>query len=167
MTSLYLLASLLGILLGLLLLLFAAIYSAWAFGSLALCARSRRWPSVPGRIVRSEVRPNRSANGLPGHRYLVAYAYRVAGREYEGTCLNGCVLPYASRSRAERRIAPYPVGEGVDVFYSPEDAESSVLERGFTLECLYPIFTLALVTGLGLAAGWVGARPVWAWISGS
>jgi len=162
---LHLIASALALCVGLLLLLFAGIYMGWVGGSLQIASESKGWPAVEGLITRSEVRANRKANGLPGHRYVLRYTYRVGGKEYEGDMLSGGVLPYSTRSWAEKRIAPYPTGAKVQVLHAPDDPEVSVLEPGWSLECLYPVGTLVVVTVVGLTAVVWGVVHGWSTLS--
>jgi hypothetical protein len=92
---------------------------------------------VPGRVVRSEIRSNRRANGLPGFRALIRYAYVVDDEEYEGREVSGGEFPYRSARSANRLVAAYPVGELVTVRYSPDDPEIAVLETGISADVLY------------------------------
>ena len=161
----HLIASALAVCGGLLLLLFAAIYVGWVGGSLQIASESKGWPTVEGLITLSEVRANRKANGLPGYRYVLGYTYQVGGREYEGNMLRGGVLPYSTQAWAERRIVRYPRGARVQVHYSPRDADLSVLEPGWSLECLYPVCTLATVVVAGLTAVAWGVSHGWSTLS--
>jgi hypothetical protein len=119
-----------------------------AAGAAGIARASRDWPTVPGRIVRSEIRGNRAANGLPGFRALIRYAYVVDDEEYEGREVSGGEFPYRSARNANRRVAAYPVGELVTVRYSPDDPEVAVLKTGMSVDVLY----LPVMAGLLLLA---------------
>jgi hypothetical protein len=166
MEFLHLIASALAVCVGLLLLLFAGIYVGWVGGSMQIASQSTRWPTVDGVVTKSEVRANRSANGLPGYRYILTYTYSIGGEQHEGSLLSGCVSPYSTRRWATKRLAPYPTGAKVQVRYAPDESEISVLEPGWTLEALYPVGTLIAVTVLGLAATVWGALHGWATLFG-
>jgi uncharacterized protein DUF3592 len=118
---------------------------------------SRDWPTVPGRVVRSEIRTNRLANGLPGFRALVRYAYVVDDEEYEGRELAGGDFPYRSVRSATRRVGAYPVGALVTVRYSPFDPEIAVLETGVSVDVLYlPVMAGLLLLGALAMVSWGG-----------
>lgn len=110
-------------------------------------------------MVRSEIRPNRPANGLAGYRALVRYDYTVDGEEYEGRDVASGDLPYRSARSATRRIQPYALGSTVVVRYFPAEPEVAVLEPGISADVLYlPVAaSVLLVTSLGLVA-WGGWR---------
>jgi hypothetical protein len=100
----------------------AVVFSAWLR---AMHIRSRSWPSVRGRIIRSALQadPHDAGSSLE-----IEYEFSVRGRT-----LTSCNLAYAvmrddARAR-ERLVAQYPVGTEVDVFYNPENPKSSVLLR--------------------------------------
>jgi hypothetical protein len=128
-----------------------------AAGAVGIARAGRDWPTVPGRVVRSEIRSNRKANGLPGFRALIRYAYVVDDEEYEGREVSGGEFPYRSARRANRRVAAYPVGELVTVRYSPDDPEIAVLETGMSVDVLYlpGMAGLLLLAALAIL-GWGG-----------
>ena len=43
-----------------------------AFAAVGVARASAGWPTAAARVVKSEIRDNHGANGLPGHRTLVA-----------------------------------------------------------------------------------------------
>jgi hypothetical protein len=136
-----------------------AVFAFGAFGAVAVARASRTWPTVAGRVVRSEIRSNRRANGLPGYRTLVRYAYTVDGEEYEGRDVASGDFPYRSARRATRRLRPYALGSTVVVRYFPAEPELAVLEPGISADVLYlPVAaSILLVVSLGLVA-WGGWR---------
>jgi len=130
-----------------------------AAGAVGIARASRDWPTVPGRIVRSEIRSNRGANGLPGFRTLIRYAYVVDDEEYEGREVSGGEFPYRTAHGANRRVAAYPVGELVTVRYSPDDPEIAVLKAGMSVDLLYlPVMAgLLLLVALAILS-WGGLQ---------
>ena len=124
------------------------VFLAAAAGAVGIARASRDWPTVAGRIVRSEIRSNRGANGLPGFRAMIRYAYVVDEEEYEGREVSGGNFPYRSARSANLRVAAFPVGELVTVRYSPDDPELAVLETGMSVDVLY----LPVMAGLLLLA---------------
>jgi hypothetical protein len=135
------------------------VFLAAAAGGVGMARASRYWPTVPGRVVRSEIRSNRRANGLPGFRTLVRYAYVIGDEEYEGREVAGGDFPYRSTRSATSRVAAYPVGELVTVRYSPDDPEIAVLEAGVSVEVLYlPVMAGLLLLGALTMVSWGGWR---------
>jgi len=143
--------------LGGILLVVSVVFLAAAAGGVGIARASRDWPTVPGRVVRSEIRANRRANGLPGFRTLIRYAYVVDDEEYEGREVAGGEFPYRSARSANRRVAAYPVGELVTVRYSPDDPEIAVLETAMSIDVLYlPVMTGLLLLGALAMVSWGG-----------
>ena len=137
----------------------SVVFLAAAAGAVGIARFSRDWPTVQGRIVRSEIRANRAANGLPGFRALIRYAYVVDDEEYEGREVSGGEFPYRSARSANGRVAAYPVGELVSVRYSPNDPEIAVLKTGMSVDVLYlPVMAgLLLLVALAILS-WGGLQ---------
>jgi hypothetical protein len=135
------------------------VFASAAFAAVAVARDSRSWPTVSGRVVRSEIRPNRRANGLPGYRTLVRYGYTVDGEEYEGRDLAAGDFPYRSARSATHRVQPYALGSTVVVRYFPAEPELAVLEPGISADVLYlpVVASILLLMSLGLLA-WGGWR---------
>ena len=107
-----------------------------------------RWPSVEGRIVRSEL--ERMPGAKIRYRSRIEYEYNVAGQSHTGktVALGGDVQ--GSRSRAKVRCDNYPEGSNVDVYYNPSDPQEACLERkhdGALLEIAAALFGV----GIGIA----------------
>ena len=89
------------------------------------------WPTVPGRIVTSEVStavvktgPVRRASDVANIRY----AYSVNGRDFE--CDGLRVIPMlhvTPEGTPEELVRRYPVGRVVDVYYNPDDPGDALL----------------------------------------
>lgn len=143
------LSALLGLIIvavGIVLVIVGIVFGGQALAAVWVARDSHSWPTTPGRVVRSEMRHNRNANGLPGHRTLVRYEYTVGGEEYEGRDVASGEFPYRSARSAARRLQPYPVGASVVVRYFPDDPELAVLEPGVSLDVLYlPIVSIILL----------------------
>lgn len=146
------------------LLLVGVVFLGAAVGAIGLARASCSWPTVPGRVARSEIRTNRRANGLPGFRTMVRYEYVVDGEEYEGREVTAGEFPYRSARGATRRLAPYPVGALVTVRYDPNEPEIALLEPGVSVDVLYlpVIATLLVGTALAILAwgGWLLFRAL-------
>lgn len=81
---------------------------------------SRRWPQVPGRILRSFVLIHTDSDGIGGLMPQVEYEYVVEGKTHQGKRLRYGQIGAATRRRADQAIAPYPVGlKYIDLKRSP------------------------------------------------
>lgn len=102
-----------------------------------LSGESRSWPSVEGRIERSEVsletgayRQSRPRSGV--YVPLVEFVYQVAGREYTADVITFGKEPlYTSfAGRAQQKCNEYRPGSTALVFFDPESPSTACLERG-------------------------------------
>jgi hypothetical protein len=116
---------------------------------------SRSWPTVPGLVTGSTVRADDS-DDLPEYRVSVTYEYSVDGRQYVGRHIGILDEVYSDSQPARDEAAQYPVGASVDVYYSPEDPSSAVLEPGVSQIGLWASPALGgccALAGLLIAAG--------------
>ena len=137
------------------------LFVAWGAGGIAIARQSPSWPTAPGTITRSEVRTNRRANRLPGHRYVIGYEYRVNNRTYDSGLVSGGWFPYGTRRWAQRRTDAYPPGRSVVVHYAPDDPETAVLEPGWTSECWYLVLCPSLLFSVALASLCLGGYALY------
>lgn len=96
-------------------------------------SQSRSWPTAEGRITRSEVERERSIGDAEEdvqYRAIVHYAFTVDGTEYTGERVAFGLGTSNRRSDAAGIIDRYPVGQTVQVHYSPDDPKDAVLETG-------------------------------------
>jgi Protein of unknown function (DUF3592) len=93
------------------------------------------WPVTDGTILATEVLTEESRSGTGrnasttySYRPVFRYAYRVAGRSYEGSAfeLNN-PASYGEPEEAEAVLADYPVNGKTMVHYDPEAPETAVL----------------------------------------
>lgn len=106
---------------------------AWAhFRAVGKAKAAESWPSVPGRVISSEVRIEESSDREGGtttwYNPVVVYAYSAGGRELQGNRLRFGNPRSGSRKKAEAALEPYPVGATPPVRYNPERPEECVLE---------------------------------------
>jgi hypothetical protein len=138
------------------LLLIAAVVVGYAALAIVSAARaSRRWPTVPGRVVRSEVRENRP---------FIRYQYAMEGEEHEGRDVTWGGWPYPTARTAASRVRRYPAGAQVAVHYDPGHPTTiAILEPGFSLEVLYlPAVASALLVAAFVLLSW----SIWHLVSG-
>lgn len=134
--------------------LFAALKHAWE------AAGSRRWPSVPGRIVSSDVthvsRKVQLGDELEKlvheHRVEIRYEFTLKNVLFSGIDVGEAPEQSTDERWAQARVAKYPKGAEVQVFYSPKDPTRSVLEPGIQAATWIPVLVaLALIlTGVAM-----------------
>ncbi len=94
-------------------------------------AESQRWPTVPGRVVSSEVRRSVSqdadGNSSTDYQAEVQYTYSVSGASFTGQRLTFAVQE-SSYTAALDNVQRYPPGAAVAVHYNPRKPEEAVLE---------------------------------------
>ena len=115
----------------------------WCGARLVQEARaSRAWPTTQATITKSSSHPR-----LFWERHLsfvssIAYAYKVAGRDYQGKKLRfSDVVGRSSGAISDK--SKYPLGKSVLVFYRPDNPANCVLEPGDDIN-------LYLIPGAGL-----------------
>ncbi len=88
--------------------------------------RSHSWPTAQGRVLKSEVtRPPLGTR----ESATVEYEYTIDGVLYTHDHIELGGNTTASWVGAMKRVAPYPVGSDVTVYFDPEDASAACLER--------------------------------------
>ena len=93
--------------------------------------QARNWPSVKGRIVKSEVETYvKREDGRDRTQYspLVEYVYQVNGREYRSRQIRFSMTVQGSEAFARKEAARYPAGAEVVVHYDPNNVASAALE---------------------------------------
>jgi hypothetical protein len=108
---------------------------------------SRNWPTVPGKVLASEVLrslPLTAQNSLDyTYTPTIRYAFEVGGKAYEGDTIQFGLVSGKNPILEEAVLKPYPVGAKVNVHYDPANPKNSVLDT-------------SLRSGSGrLWAGWI------------
>ncbi len=138
-------------------------FSAGGLLMLALGLRSRKkaeasktWPATSGRIVRAEVRRVQFTDddGSTCWRYcpFVEYEYRVGDQGYISHQISFAEKVFTNEAGAQKRIAQFPVGSEVMVYYNPEKPEKAVLERR-AYNTSWFIAIGAVLLAMGLCSG--------------
>lgn len=130
-------------------------------------AGSRRWPSVPGRIVSSDVvdvsRKVQVGDELEKlvheHRVEIRYEFALKGVLVSGIDVGQVPEQSTDERWAQARVAKYPKGAEVRVFYSPEDPTRSILEPGIHAASWIPLLVALAVIATG--AGMVLISRLW------
>ena len=93
---------------------------------------SRQWPAASGKITESATQGSFEQTGRGGmwiERPKLSYTYTVDSKEYEGHSIGVAEMGSASKQDAQEKIAPYPVGKEVMVFYNPRNPDEAILEK--------------------------------------
>ena len=111
-------------------LLIGAGLSVWGWSILQNARASANWPAADGQIVSSEVTHSTDAEGGDSYSPEVNYTFQVNEQSYVNSRIKFGENSYSSRRKAEEIAAAYPTGQGVTVYYEPEDPRNAVLEPG-------------------------------------
>lgn len=110
------------------------------------------WPTTQARVVSSEVEYRRgSRRTWFRYRANLRYRFEVEGRPYSGETVRFGQGRYLLRSSAQEVVARYPVGQTVDVSYSPGDPAMATVTPGPALDCLGRLLLFLAMVALG---GW-------------
>jgi len=96
---------------------------------------SQTWPSTTGRILLSEIRISQTRDDdgnlqAPSFYPYVEYDYILNGQVYKSHKLGfGGHEMFTTHELAAAKLAPYPVGANVQLFFNPQKPDDSVLER--------------------------------------
>jgi len=89
-------------------------------------ASTAQWPSAKGRMVAADIVRTRDSDDVEQQEFRVAYDFSVSGVTWRGARVS---LTGSGAGSAKAKLARYPAGAEVDVFYNPKDPASAVLER--------------------------------------
>lgn len=136
----------------------AIVYVNWSRARLARAAKG--WPRVAGTVTESRIEAEQGdvASGTNDTVYAprLAYDYEFGGARYTGHNIEVKPEPsQADRAAAEKRLAPYPVGQQVEVMVNPAKPDQAVLVAHAKMEILFPILFLGLaaVVATGVLGG--------------
>lgn len=119
---------------------------------------SRSWPTVEGRIVRSEIRIEDDDSGDPSIRMFaprVEYSYCVDGREYCGSQVAFWEVSASTKAAVEDPGKRFPIGSTVAVFYNPMWPADSLLDSARPTGWWHLALFLAPAVGVGLCVAGV------------
>ena len=110
------------------------------FRNLAKVRASQDWLQVEGRVLESWVRREESNDGEGGVSISyfpeIRYQYKVMGNEYQGENIAFGGKAGGLRSWANRKVAKYPTGSNVMIYYQPDNPTNAVLERSVSIVLL-------------------------------
>lgn len=96
-------------------------------------AEAQKWPTVSGRVVRSEILKSESSDE-DGTSYSytpnIEYEYQVSGQNYSSKQVAfGGFSGTGSQKPAEKMVYKYPLNDSVSVYYNPANPHEAVLEQ--------------------------------------
>jgi hypothetical protein len=110
------------------------------FRQLTKVRASQGWSEVEGTVLESWVRREESDDDEGGVSYSyypeIRYQYKVMGNEYQGEKIAFGGKTGGLRSWANRKVAKYPTGSNVTIFYQPDNPTNAVLERRVSMVLL-------------------------------
>ena len=136
---------------------FGLVVLMFFFAARRAAKQAATWPTVRGKIVKSEVEEyqerDEDSDGRvrwrTAYRPKVEYTYAVNGRELRGNQISYGMTVTAGKGYAEKVVAKYPVGVEIDVHYDPKEPSNSALTAGgagatwFILVAAVVVFALA------------------------
>jgi hypothetical protein len=107
---------------------------------LAMAARTKGWPHVPGTILTStveeKVTTEQDEGAPPREVHLfkasVTYRYQVGNEAFEGSRIAPDEFETSNQNTAAELAARYPVGAAVQVFHAPTAPGDSLLQPGIS-----------------------------------
>lgn len=114
---------------------------------------SRNWPMTMGTVIASFVEPRRSSNGRGGtstsYYPVVVYEYTAEGQRYQSRRIAFGLEVGGMARMAETRIARYPVGSLVNVYYNPANPGEAVLEQRSPANPWLILIVVVIVASVG------------------
>jgi len=94
---------------------------------------SKSWPTTTGTVLSANVELRQSRSGRSGyslsHYPIVVYDYEVRGQRYQGNRIGFSEIGTGWAGPAQQKLARYPIGGAVQVYYNPQNPMEAVLER--------------------------------------
>ena len=110
------------------------VLSIWMFnGSHYRSAlKTKSWSSVTGTITQSQIQHVNPNHIRDSYRPNISYSYQVNGINYQGNTVykGDKSMGFNKKNSVQKIMNRYPVGKTVRVYYSPLQAQSSVLIAG-------------------------------------
>ena len=110
------------------------VISIWTFNSsdYKSASQTKHWPSVTGTITQSQIQHVNPNHIRDSFRPNISYTYQVNGVSYQGSSVykGNKTIGYSKKFSAQKITNQFPVGKTVRVYYSPVQAQDSVLIPG-------------------------------------
>jgi hypothetical protein len=128
----------------------------YSFKQISLARGSYNWPSVPAKIVSSEVKATQreaeKKRVYTTYSADIAFQYTVNGKEFTSNLAMIDQPPKTFSTDAQTLVQKYPPGSTVMAHYNPQNPNQAILEMGVA-RSTYVAFVVGVVLaalGLGL-----------------
>ncbi len=144
-----------------------AFYMLWiGISARARAEKAKKWPSVKGRVLVSQVKQEhkQTANGY--RAYFVPellYEYTVGGQTYQGKRIDFQVAQGTSEIWAKGIVQRFAVGQEISVYYNPKNPSEAVLEHvtvSMRVSLFIFIFVIALLSFIFLMSDGGGLKKI-------
>lgn len=133
----------------------------WGIPTARNAMQSQKWPSVDGRITISSVSESHSSNNNDLiYTAKVAYEYTVNNVGHVGSTVAFGDYGSSDPAHAGSIVSRYPVGKIVNVYYNPDESQTSVLEPGTGWSSFMGLIVGALFSLVGIAGFIVSLKKV-------
>jgi hypothetical protein len=127
---------------------------------------ARDWTSTDGVIVKSFISSERDDDDPKGLAVIyapnVSYTYFAQGVQMVAHKIHfGSPIKHTARNSAEKKLAKYPVGAAVTVYYNPEVPSDAVLERTSPQAGRFGWLAVAVLVGGLVACAFAFLLPGW------
>jgi len=108
--------------------------------NITLAKLSNDWPSVKGVILESKVVSTRELASTDSNNYvtvyspLIRYQYEIEGTLYENDVIRFSGIGGTDGNESRQLVHQFPVTKRINVYYSSDDKQNSVLVRGVELK---------------------------------
>lgn len=106
-----------------------------------------KWIATSGKVLESRIIYNQSS-----YEPYVKYCYVVRGTTYVCDYItpNKSTFEQATESTLNKMIAPYPVGNPVEVYFNPQNPREAVLKKN---DSIFGSIIFVVVSGIFIVAG--------------
>jgi hypothetical protein len=138
------------------------VFLLFALRSRRKVRESQTWERTSGTVLFSDV-DTRGSTDSDGHTSIshypkIVYEYRVMGQTYRSDRFNLGEVGLGNYNKVAAKVAQYPQGAIIDVYYNPANPVECVLERtapssNIMLVVVVVIFASLACTGVMIAGG--------------
>ena len=139
------------ILLAEILIFFGVIGTVASVRNLIKGIKAKNWPTASGTVVDSQITVKYNDEGNPLYGAEVKYRFNVEGMEFNSNRRTFADHNSSDKGRAEIITSIYAPGTPVQVYYSPDNPEDSVLESGTNSTMFVALAITLILVGIGVA----------------
>lgn len=133
----------------------------WGIPTARNAMQSQKWPSTDGQITTSRVSENQSSSDDSlTYSAKIAYEYTVNDTKYIGSTVTFGDYGSSDPAHAGNIVNRYPVGKAVNVYYNPDDLQTSVLEPGMGWSSFMGLIIGVIFSLVGIAGFMMSLKKV-------